>query len=63
MVSTLIRNSAASMLAIEMESLDMDADAGSDQLEAAGTSAVGREDVNSRLLCRIEHLNSYAADV
>lgn len=51
------------MLAIEMESLDMDADAGSDQLEAAGTSAVGREDVNSRLLCRIEHLNSYAADV
>lgn len=40
------------MLDIDMESLDMDADAGSDQVEAVGTSAVGREAVNSRLLCR-----------
>jgi hypothetical protein len=40
------------MLDIDMESLDMDADAGRDQVDAAGTSAVGREAVNSRLLCR-----------
>jgi hypothetical protein len=48
--NTLMRWSAASMLATEIESLEGDADACSDQA-AAGTSAVGREDMNIRLLC------------
>lgn len=50
------------MLAIDMESLDMDADADSDQLDAAGTSVVGREAVNSRLLCMYDCFMSPLAD-
>jgi hypothetical protein len=52
-VLTLMRWSAASMLAIDTESRDMEAAAGSDHV-AAGTSAVGRDDVNNRLPCRGE---------
>ena len=55
--NTLIRRSAVSMLAMDTESLERDAEAGKDQFEAAGTSAVGREDVNSRLLCSRDMLH------
>jgi hypothetical protein len=50
------------MLAMGRESLEMDADAGSDHMEAAGTSVVGRVEVNSRLLCKYKLFKSCQAD-